>query len=1709
MILAAIVALSLVAGCVTSLLAARGRIHAFTAVPVVVLLPFLGWLFMQLFATPPRSTETFEVLGQYHRLSDTLRVSGEADANIVLHQATEAGVTVAFEAESGALEVTVERASIPILVGNKPINALPLGRRAQVTSEGADTVVVTRPWLCWRCDTRLLQRSGDTRVEVRLRDTPSFAIGDDSVRLFRIGSTSYLAADPRVGIRVNGVSVPESLRSIPDTLRFGWPDGEALYTGPVPAAHRWEVRFVGAGIQRWVLPVASSGERKLLLSATNAKELPGTLPVLNPAAAAPGGAAQPYGGLLAEQDARWSWTAEGSSDSFSSGTPRLLPRPDQHRTAGHIIQIRQHDTDARAALIAVGIGWLTGAFVLAWVWRALHRRALALRLLALAPLYALVFVRGTLAFRAWIAPPHNVSSAVSFLALLLGLPALIALLHIWHRTAAHDRRWTITGAAAALMAFPPKLRWADARPGTRDLAGVAAVLFAGATLMCVWLLPEWRAGLLFAAGAAMVIPTMTLRLLNGLLLPGSGSGGPLAAFTLPAQSGYGYRDLLSALFVLFVLGFLLVVLTELLRFGQLVTIVAWVGLAVAALATTARPRVRIRRRPESRQPFCVVGGAVVSGAFAWTFGLGAAASVAALMGGGALGWIAAAQTGFRIRPWRLRDLLSRPLLVVGAVAFLAVLFPGRLAASRVVAEYALAIAGLIIISRIFAIVWFRHIAHARDRSRINPQRTPIRAGFGALILLVVAAVYGPMVALDAGLVLLFFGATVAALFVALYTTGARLFSIAIPVAVAMAFFLGMFVLPDSLSDGSANLRTAQIRYAAAYHPDRLEQHILASSDGRPVTSVRTLQQYWGVRHFAAGGLAGRGYFGAPYADWIVPRPVALTENVFSTFVLSEHGWFGGAGVLLAFLSLALALLYGAYRSADDQGAPRAVLLVGTAAFWAVPALYIAGANGVLVPLTGQNIPMLGLLSHADVVLACWLAAIGVTALPESDGSGGAHVPSDGWIRRLRHSTVTVALGLAAAASVLGALLVGPARAEVGDFSMDTLVAGVDSLVDFRALRAVRVPDGIDSIAIAPTAAAHPYLVRGGFVRAGVARSNALARGEPGAAGCIGGDPLVRVRSDSTVVVNGALCQLRSVVERRQNWSGGLVVDVVASEFIISDGRTAVLLDPASESEARIGVGCASPGSARAHTVWLGCGTNSAAIRFGASAPIIESSAGADAQLNGIPVATPSVLRHGDHLRVPGIGDAWALQIPRGALSYARWENGVTRRIGDDRLTPWLTQLDSVFDRTLSHAQRAGWNVTLTLDLTLQTKLQATLEVLCGGGAGWRCSILLADPETGEILASAANETQPHRFLPSDPNLRNHPAASAIKPILGAAALHAFPALSTLEVENPGGTIGIIANTPIAQPPFRVDRRYPSVRVPFRGFLGASDNLYASTLTFIATSRTTSEGLPELRGDSNSSRMRLGGQPLRGRPSWVASGDLDLSRSPLARSLGELFGVHVDSRNTPTIDHGYWDSGVQYGALPRSADLQRVTPEPVGLAMDRIGNARDLASFSIGGSSNRWNNVALVQAVSRLSSGRSVQIHAVRSAGPHDLMSPAPAFPMDGVARRHVLDGMRSVTTESWGTATAALRAAMPPRVEFFAKTGTLVEREWVGSIFLFAGGAQAGASGVCPVAGAITIQLPAGVSPDGVATAAFVEAVLPLLRRHAGWGPVGDCDLRR
>jgi cell division protein FtsW (lipid II flippase) len=184
---------------------------------------------------------------------------------------------------------------------------------------------------------------------------------------------------------------------------------------------------------------------------------------------------------------------------------------------------------------------------------------------------------------------------------------------------------------------------------------------------------------------------------------------------------------------------------------------------------------------------------------------------------------------------------------------------------------------------------------------------------------------------------------------------------------------------------------------AASDPRLLEEALaFAGPSDALFAAAPSLEQVWGGRAYAASGWTGTGFAGTTPLGRGIPTAVSYAENAFSVYVLSEHGALGGLAVLAVYVALLLVVamwVAGVHGTIQDTALGLAVLAitVGGALWLALPAAYVAASNLAVVPLTGQNMPFLGLNSWADVVLAAGLSTgmlFGLTAL-EGEEEGEA------------------------------------------------------------------------------------------------------------------------------------------------------------------------------------------------------------------------------------------------------------------------------------------------------------------------------------------------------------------------------------------------------------------------------------------------------------------------------------------------------------------------------------------------------------------------------------------------------------------------------------------------------------------------------------------------------------------------------------------------
>jgi hypothetical protein len=174
--------------------------------------------------------------------------------------------------------------------------------------------------------------------------------------------------------------------------------------------------------------------------------------------------------------------------------------------------------------------------------------------------------------------------------------------------------------------------------------------------------------------------------------------------------------------------------------------------------------------------------------------------------------------------------------------------------------------------------------------------------------------------------------------------------------------------------------TVQYRLAVKTHTE--EALLMSRTDEGNVNVdllLRTMLQNWQTQLYATHGVTHPEGFGrAPFSRVGMSYPVAMTDAVFAMFLVSEHGLWAGWFLLLIHLGICFACFYASWHL-PRQYEYRIEPLTAIGSFFAYNALYMAASCIGLLVFTGQNVPLLSLISGSDL-LQSGLALCGATIM---------------------------------------------------------------------------------------------------------------------------------------------------------------------------------------------------------------------------------------------------------------------------------------------------------------------------------------------------------------------------------------------------------------------------------------------------------------------------------------------------------------------------------------------------------------------------------------------------------------------------------------------------------------------------------------------------------------------------------------------------------
>ncbi len=1692
-----------------------------------VLVPLGALVFMVRGHVATSTPDSFQVLGQFAPSGDSISVGrgSRADVRISwLATDTTSVVWVARDVVTGRRRVTASAGAPVVFANGSPVNAARVGRAATLTLLGTDSTVVritTPRWplTClagWdaQCAIRVITvpASGFRRI-VRLTSEPVTeavlgqargALPDFS--LFRSGGRPYISSSAPQRIRVNADTLPNSAELRGDTIAIGrGADAARLRFVDDGASGRQRI-FYGATLasDKWLLGGDATRDRFRVVSGSVGPS--GTLPLIELTEWTSGRAA-PYEGVLARDNDQWRFTHDGIERLISTDSIALFSANETSTASrGHIVRIARDDS-AVSPLAVIAALWVLGALLLAFNAGMAEGALPPLRTALLGLAYTLVFVRSMLAFRVSVAPPSLADAQTTLIALLVALPCCVVLIE----------RWALLWSAVSDKPAGQSMRqWiASPRGRMRVAMSVASLL---AVPLLVLAVSRGNTGLTVLAGTIVVLGVIGLISIQRLLMPPSEGVGalasPLAMLDQPRDRDFGLDRLIRAVGILLMLVAFYLELYLARRAPFVAVAMLHVGLVFAlwrfvALRETIGPRYGIgwlARRA------ALVGGVtglltvIAAGQaeplrplpLALAIGV-----VAALIAAVITAWVEAPLIGpVRGGSFARRDVL--PPLWVLALPAVGVLASQSSVVRRfgITLGFALGVTAALVLVRVLALLW-HHDTRERMRMLLSAQRKRLSYGQAVIALVLSASLLGGHLLVDRGLLQLVIGVLIVTLFVGTAALGRKALALPVMLVLLSAGLWTYFVrISDSqLASGPAQMSTPRIRHAAARAPDVLQRQLVYADEGKAREMVNTLIQDWGIRsHASLGGATGDGLFSLPFSGRAIAAREAVTDNVYSVFVLAEHGFAGGVALLFVYVVLAGALLVAAWIAARTFAElPRALLLTACAAFIAVPALYMIGANVGVVALTGQNLPLLGLRSGADVALFVWIVMLAVAALPRADRKSVKDIQRDSEYSRQMSRAQAMLATVGVVILLLAVALVRPiwaaTHAQVGpSFRLDGYATALEALVSAGDLR---VQGG--RIMANPT---KPHLVRTGSLVDNVVRRGNRDADAPAGTHCLDAVSWLTARRDSVDVGTG--CSVVGSSGGRASWSGALTTAPDGSAYLLgSSGRT---LTTDRHAGAPLGVSCRDTASVHAMAFDLVCGATR--MRFAVERDTLRLSAsGTPPSVNGEAYAGASrALAWGDVINVVGAATFVVDTVPRAALSVPRWRNGERGRAVIASSTPLFARLDTLLAAGLRLPDSAsGRDVELTLDARLNAEIQAGLDSVCVGAR--TCSAILVRPEHGEILSMASRVDTMVRvdaYSPLDANFRNHRAASVIKPLIATAVLARYPKLTTLAVEQRAETFETAAGWPISGNAMRTPRRgCPSnaqQTIESSCFLATSNNLYAVTLGFLGAAEPGANGMPAMEDAARGSAYLVENAAVDKRPRFATvNSRRHYGDSPLARGLADFFGAEIGAR-VGAFDTTLWAPLAEGGRLRVSSAWQRVSPATPQLDLDgkQFHDLHHLAGFMIGETENSWSNATLVRAASRIFTGKAVELRLVRRLGADVLSAPEPPDLRMGKGRDAVLDGMSDVV-QGIGTA-RTLQGRWPAGVKLVGKTGTLDSDGLSGtSSFMFVGSNATGGA-ACSVAGVIHVEgfeNATTVPPAGKDV--FARVVLPALMKRGPW----------
>jgi cell division protein FtsI/penicillin-binding protein 2 len=458
---------------------------------------------------------------------------------------------------------------------------------------------------------------------------------------------------------------------------------------------------------------------------------------------------------------------------------------------------------------------------------------------------------------------------------------------------------------------------------------------------------------------------------------------------------------------------------------------------------------------------------------------------------------------------------------------------------------------------------------------------------------------------------------------------------------------------------------------------------------------------------------------------------------------------------------------------------------------------------------------------------------------------------------------------------------------------------------------------------------------------------------------------------------------------------------------------------------------------------------------------------------------------------------------RKPLSFVNVTNGRVNRTNLDNSFHFIQQLAAGIETAVKKSKKekkVEFDVHLALDEDLAGLTQTTIANYAKqlSSAPMRASCTIMETTTGRILATASVGKKPDDL---NENFKLHPVGSSTKIFLAAAASQNYPDLLSLELgpHAPGEEKNLLGYE--LKEGYKLRPHAPYVgeagTTDFPGYIAKSCNRFHAVLmtlslakdNVIATGKQQQENLfsgialTDSGIDRSNGEIYLEGKTLDRKPdlSYFVSprsdGTLEctnLESSELALNMERLFDVKRKyyEGSGDFFSPEPWNVLFARLGLEQRQDLYpafySIMPQTVNLGLNlNIDFRLDFISLIFGGATNRWNNIRLAEATSRLVTNQKVRAHFVEkiTENGRELKEPVSVEPLglNPAVHEQLLRGMEAVSAPG-GTAgdlypllqSLKEKASSRYTLEFYGKTGTpfrkeirLGQKEIYSSVFLF------------------------------------------------------------